>query len=106
LTEISWEIGRRESEIILEIVSRAVGLAESANLLRDLPPGARASFRAELGMDLTATHANGCPLRLEELLAAPPADFAHDVFGIREHIDRDTGTLRDCFLPRYARRTE
>lgn len=57
----------------------------------------------DVEMDVTATHANGCPLDLDRLLAFPDFDFAHDVFGIRRHIDRNTGKLGDCFVPRCAR---
>jgi hypothetical protein len=53
-------------------------------------------------MDITACHLNGCPLRLGELLGADDANFAHDVFGIRRHLNRETGKLEDCFCPRYA----
>lgn len=53
-------------------------------------------------MDIIATHLNGCPLRLDELLTASDADFAHDVFGIRRFLDRQTGALGDCFDPRYS----
>ena len=53
-------------------------------------------------MDVTACHANGCPLRLDELLQGALADFAHDVLGIRRYIDRSTGQLTECFLPRYT----
>lgn len=60
-------------------------------------------------MDLAAVHANGCPLDLEKLLAADDFNFAHDVFGIYRHLDRDGksptgGKLLDLFLPRTARR--
>lgn len=53
-------------------------------------------------MDLAATHANGCKLDLDKLLAFDNFNFAHDVFGIREHLDRKTGKLKDFFLPRCA----
>jgi hypothetical protein len=53
-------------------------------------------------MDLTAAH-NACPLDLDRLATAPELDFWHDVYGIARHIDRETGQLGDCFLPRYAR---
>ena len=59
--------------------------------------------RMDAEMDITATHANGCKLRLNELLAADPFDFAHDVFGIRRHLNRETGKLDNCFVPRYSR---
>lgn len=53
-------------------------------------------------MDIDACHSNGCPLKLGELLKADDFNFAHDVFGIRQHIDRQTGKLQNCFDPRYA----
>jgi hypothetical protein len=53
-------------------------------------------------MDIAACNANGCKLKLEEFLAAPGFDFIHDVIGIQRHINRETGQLGDCFLPRYA----
>ncbi len=53
-----------------------------------------------LSMDLTAAHINQ-PLKLEELLATDDGNFGHDVFGIQRHIDRDTGELSNCFLPRF-----
>lgn len=54
-----------------------------------------------LMMDLSACH-NTCPLKLEELFNADLSDFAHDVGGIMCHINRRTGQLEDCFLPRFA----
>lgn len=53
-------------------------------------------------MDVTACHANGNPLKLQELLTADDFQFGHDVFGIRRHIDRETGEFKDCFSPRYS----
>lgn len=54
-------------------------------------------------MDLVATNANGCPLDFERLLNFPEFDFAHDITGIYRHIDRESGKLENCFLPRCAR---
>lgn len=59
--------------------------------------------RIEIAMDVTAVHANGCPLRLLALLRATDFDFAHDIFGIRRHLNRTTGQLEDGFTPRLAR---
>jgi hypothetical protein len=53
-------------------------------------------------MDITATHANGNPLKLNEFLNADDENFAHDIFGIRRHLNRNTGQLENCFLPRYS----
>lgn len=50
---------------------------------------------------IVACHGGSCPLRLQELLDAEANDFAHDILGIRRHLDRETGKLQDCFLPRY-----
>lgn len=55
-------------------------------------------------MDIEAAHCNGNPLDLSALLTADDFNFAHDVFGIRRHLDRETGKLMDCFSPRYSAR--
>lgn len=54
-------------------------------------------------MDILAVHCNGTPLKLKELAEADDYDLAHDMGGIIRHIDRTTGKLTGCFLPRYAR---
>jgi hypothetical protein len=53
-------------------------------------------------MDVVATHCNGNPLRLEALLAADDFNFAHDILGIRTHLNRETGKLEDHFRPRFS----
>lgn len=65
--------------------------------------GLPAVERLPLFMDITACHRSGCPLDLEALAGAPEADFVHDIAGIQRHIDRRTGRLGDCFLPRFAK---
>lgn len=92
---ISFETTREELEIIVKIAERAD---------REIfGPHGVAQTRTDTIMDISATHANGCPLKLAELLAADDFNFVHDVAGIRRHIDRTTGKLQDCFLPRFAR---
>ncbi len=54
-------------------------------------------------MDITATHLNGCSLRLKDLLNANRFNFVHDIVGISRHINRITGKLENCFLPRFAK---
>ncbi len=51
-------------------------------------------------MDITATHLNSCELRLKEFLQADSFNFLHDVTGIHKHLNRETGQLEHCFLPR------
>lgn len=41
-------------------------------------------------------------LRLDELLNADNFNFAHDICGIQNHIDRRNKVFTDCFVPRYA----
>ena len=38
------------------------------------------------------------------MLAADDFNFGHDVFGIYRHLDRTTGKLMNCFVPRFAQR--
>lgn len=95
MSQVSFSVSKDEGETIRQIVLRAEAIALKHRVALD---------RTELTMDLTAAHCNGCRLRLGDLLAAPDVDFGHDVFGIRKHIDRKTGELRECFVPRYAQR--
>ena len=53
-------------------------------------------------MDLVATHCNGNPMDFAGLLSADLFNLAHDVNGIRRHIDRSTGRLMNFFVPRYT----
>lgn len=55
----------------------------------------------EIRMDLAAVHAS-CPLDLQRFAEADDFNFAHDIGGIYRHLDRSTGELTDCFLPRCA----
>lgn len=57
--------------------------------------------RLSLSMDIAATNAT-CPLDGKKLLAFPDLDFAHDIVGIHHHLDRTTGELLNCFVPRCA----
>jgi hypothetical protein len=90
---IKWSVSRQESELIERIVSRAVRVARENEIDYD---------KCTALMDITAVHANGCKLRLNELIEADAFNFNHDVFGIRSHLDRTTGKLTGCFVPRFA----
>lgn len=93
---VSFEVTQNEFWIIDEIAERAMRLALRAG--ESYP-------RQHAAMDVTAVHANGNPLRLTELRDADEANFGHDVFGIRRHLNRETGQLGGCFVPRFSRRT-
>ena len=86
---VSFDVTTEESRLIAEIVDRALGATDYDR-------------QVSAQMDLTACHANGCPLDLQRLLDADDFNLAHDVYGISRHIDRETGTLTGCFLPRFA----
>lgn len=88
---LSWQLSEWDAPFVAKIAKRAHELSKGRYSLLDAQ------------MDVTACHLNGCPLLLAELAeAADNFDFIHDVFGIRRHLDRETGELTDCFLPRYA----
>lgn len=84
-----------ECEMITKIVDRAD--------IKLFKPTMTTHNKMSTAMDISATNANGCPLDLAKLLTFGDFDFAHDVWGIRNHIDRTTGKLMDHFLPRCAR---
>jgi hypothetical protein len=84
---------RAETDLIKRIVDRAEQLARR---FKQQTP------RAAIVLDLVMAHRMQ-PLDLKMLLAADDGNFAHDVFGIMRHIDRNSGVMRDCFVPRFAR---
>lgn len=90
MNELSFETTKEEDALIKLCVRRA-------RLRWCSPPPDM------IHMDLAATNANGCPLDFEKLLAFDDLSFWHDVVGIYHHLDRETGELKDCFLPRCAR---
>src|SRR3972149_1191697 len=90
----NFNTSTKEFRIIVRIVKRAEKLARKFL--------GQPTDRTSLWMDIAATH-NTCPLKLEELLAADDANFSHDIFNIVRHMDRKTGELGGCFLPRFAR---
>jgi len=90
---MNWYVTKDEQVLITAIAERAVELAALAGFEREA---------GNIEMDVTAVHANGCPIDLAGLLAADASDFGHDVFGMGRYVDHTTGELTDCFLPRYA----
>lgn len=58
-------------------------------------------------MDLIACHNHGCPInftKMEAWLKNHGVDFniLHDICGINLNLNRKTGKLENCFLPRFA----
>lgn len=87
---INWNATKEDTILISKIVKRIQ--EKSVGQFRPM----------DLDMDITACHLNGCPLKLEELLLADDFNLFHDIAGISNHIDRRTGKLTDCFVPRFA----
>lgn len=58
--------------------------------------------RGDVLMDLIACHFEAQKLRLDDLLAADDANFAHDIGGINKNLDRENGKLLNCFTPRFS----
>ena len=88
--QVSFDVTKAEAILIGKIVARAKSHT-------------RQSFDGcSMNMDITACHANGCPLRLQEFLDADDFNFSHDFWGIVQHIDRKTGQMSNHFLPRFT----
>lgn len=92
--DISFDRTPEEARIIRKIVARGWEIDWLRKSYKD---------RLSMEMDITATHANGNPLRLEDLLAADDFNFAHDMSGICNCLDRKTGKLMNHFRPRFSR---
>ena len=92
--EISFTTTKTEAILCRKIAQRANALSRKL--------GGEPYAVLDAHMDIVAVHANGCPLKLNDLLESDDFNFAHDVFGIGRHLNRETGQLEDCFLPRFA----
>lgn len=86
LKKVVFQTTREEDSTISKIVERA-GVKD----------------RLSLTMDLSACHSNGCPIDFEKLLAFDDFNFYHDIGGIMNNLNRTTGKLEHCFLPRCAK---
>lgn len=81
-----------ETEVMKRIVERAVRMYLNEGI----------NYEAlSVWMDLTYTHKQ-YPLRLAALLHSDDMNFAHDIFGMRKHMNREACELENCFVPRYA----
>ena len=89
MRQMNWNVTKEDNRLIKTICKRAVTLWPDADYLN-------------VTMDVTATHLNGCPLDLKKLLNADDFNFAHDMGGIASCLDRKTGKLTKCFLPRCS----
>lgn len=87
------DMTRKDFETLSAIADRALTLYAQIPEIRDK--------KIDVCMDIENAH-DQIPLNLEQLLTFDEGNFAHDIFGIRRHMDRGTATLGDCFVPRCA----
>ena len=84
---INWDaLNKDDVSVIQRIAKRAVTDNPNLDFLN-------------LTMDVSAVHIKN-PLDLNRFESFDDLNFTHDVYGIMRHIDRNTGELKDCFLPR------
>lgn len=93
MTILNWKTTKADHDLIDGIAHRAKALAKRC--------GVEYSWRDAM-MDVQAVHCNDWKLDLAALSATDDGNFGHDVFGIRRHLNRETGKLEDCFVPRFA----
>jgi hypothetical protein len=96
MQQVSFAVTDAERQTINQISARVCKVLKASAV--KLPKG----FRLHVQMDLAATHANGCPLRFDDLLKADDFNLLHDVLGIDRHLDRATGQLTGFFSPRFS----
>ena len=53
-------------------------------------------------MDLECIHDLYPKFRWIQFRDAPSDDFNHDIFGIKQHLNRTSKKLKHCWEPRYA----
>ena len=81
---INFYTTQEEAYLIERIADRACNVERGMEKLR-------------LILDLSACH-NSTPLNLQQMLYANEQDFMHDVRGITQHINRNTGVPETCSL--------
>lgn len=88
---IKFNSSKKDFALIEIVVNRAV----SKDKLLDAK---------DLTMTIEAVHCNGNKLDLPRLLAADDFNFTHDIYGMLRHVNRRTGKLEHCFVPRFSAR--
>ncbi|MBI2424174.1 MAG: hypothetical protein HYV27_15190 [Candidatus Hydrogenedentes bacterium] len=89
----NWHVATKDRKTIEQIAKRAQRTLGAQGLRIDWD---------SIRIDLTLCHANGCPLRLMDLLNADDLHLMSDVLGVLNHIDGETGKLDGGFVPRFA----
>lgn len=90
MNEISFTVNNKHSELIQLIAERAAN-AFDVDLM-------------DIAMSITAVHVNDMPLDLRKLLTFNSTHFGHDIRGIENNINKETGKLENCFIPRCIKK--
>jgi hypothetical protein len=86
------KVTKRDAKLIDKVVDR---------IRHDVRMNALQRQALDWHMDVFVVHATA-GLDLQRLLDADDSDFRHDILGIYSELDRETGKLRDHFVPRFA----
>ncbi len=95
--QLNFNVSTYEGYLILRVAQRAMSLG-----IRTHSRYALCTEEQQWVRDIVLCHNHGCPLMLAELLAASADEFTHDMIGIRDFLNRNTGKLEGIFHPRYA----
>ena len=87
-------------EKCFEAVKRGVEISKNAD--GDYANWVSRQTKLQAMMDISAAHKSQ-PLDIDRWLAADDFNFMHDLIGIHNHINRETGKLENSFLPRFAK---
>jgi hypothetical protein len=92
--QVSFDVSTDDASGINRVIEKAIRLKMI-----------KSTERMHYEMNLCATVAQGCQIDFARMLDNDERDnfdFAHDLFGIDRHLDRSTGRLLGCFVPRFA----
>jgi len=92
---VSFDVSAKDDSLIVALVDFAI--EEFSEMITDTHD------KIDFIMDVTACHANGCPLNLQGLIETDVINRHHDLAGIARNIDKATGKLLNNFLPRFAK---
>jgi hypothetical protein len=81
---------KEDYELISKIVDRCMKEEETDFIWKDVQTAS---------MDLECAF-NDVNLDLDKLLKSSHQDFLHDIHGVVFNLDRNTGKIKNCFLPR------
>lgn len=87
---LNFDLNNTDREYARKIAVRAVEYLDVLSVM-------------EIIMDLSVVHNHDCGLDLAQFSAADDFNLLHDVVGIHNHLNRKTGKLEDCFVPRFAK---